>query len=212
MALIGKFLKPGKVEQVINDRDRYYAKINLLPETGSFSDRAFRAISSWLGRAERDASTTPTQTALPTKITSRRMMKRGWLFKSRPARPRSHTACPHRKNISAITVILFTLPGTLTSNNRYDSKTIELFGASLGSEILRPIRNVADIKGRHGGLWRDDACRTSGHVVLRLRHPGHRLPQPAGYDDATRNNGCGQDDFMHVQDKRTKPHRQKRYA
>ena len=105
----------------------------------------------------------------------------------------------------AVTISLSTLPGSLAREDRYTSKTIELFGTSLGSEILRTIRNVADIKAAvaaFGAKVRAEHPDASFYVSVVLAK-GCR--KPAGYDGATRANGFGQDDFMHVEDKRTKP-------
>ena len=112
----------------------------------------------------------------------------------------------------AITVTLSTLPGSLTREDRYTSKTVELFGTSLGREILPAIRNVADIKAAvaaFGARMRAEHPDASFYISVSLAR-GCRKPN--GYDDASRVNGFGQDDFMHVQDKRTKPAAVEQYA
>lgn len=105
----------------------------------------------------------------------------------------------------AVTVTLSTLPGSLTREDRCTSKTIELFGKSLGKESLPAIRSVADIKAAvaaFGAKTRAEHPDASFYVSVSLAK-GCR--KPGGYDDATRTNGFGQDDFMLVTDKRTKP-------
>ena len=102
-----------------------------------------------------------------------------------------------------ITIILSTVPGILTRERGYTTKTIELFGPSLGSETLGTISTVADIKAavsRFGGGLKAEHPDASFYVSVRLAK-GCRKPN--GYDAASRGNGFGQDDFMRVQDGRT---------
>ena len=112
----------------------------------------------------------------------------------------------------AITVTLSTLPGSLTREDRCTSKPVELFGTSLGREVLPALRNVADIKAAvaaFGARTRAEHPDASFYISVSLAK-GCRKPN--GYDDAARVNGFGQDDFMHVQDKRTKPPASEQYA
>ncbi len=105
----------------------------------------------------------------------------------------------------AVTVTLSTVPGSLTREDRWTSKTIELLGKSLGKEILPAIRSVADIKdavATFGTKMRAEHADASFYVSVTLAR-GCR--KPSGYDTAASTNGFGQDDFMHVTDKRTKP-------
>ncbi len=104
-----------------------------------------------------------------------------------------------------VTLTLSTVPGKLTREDRCTSKTIELFGPSLGSETLTAISTVADIKAavaRFGARVRAEHPEGSFYVSVRLAK-GCRKPN--GYDTASSHNGFGQDDFLHVEDKRTRP-------
>ena len=104
-----------------------------------------------------------------------------------------------------VTLTLSTVPGKLTREDRCTSKTIELFGPSLGSETLTAICTVPDIKAavaRFGARVRVEHPDASFHVSVRLAK-GCRKPN--GYDAAGSRNGFGQDDFLHVEDRRTRP-------
>lgn len=104
-----------------------------------------------------------------------------------------------------VTVTLSTVPGTLTRERGYTSKTIELFGPSLAMETIGTVSTVPDIKAavaRFGGEVRAEHPDASFYVLVRLAK-GHRKPN--GYDAASKHNGFGQDDFMHVKDKRPQP-------
>ena len=103
-----------------------------------------------------------------------------------------------------VTVALATVPGKLTREDSYTSKTIELFGPSLAAETLTAVSTVPDIKAavaRFGAKVRAAHPDASFYVLVRLAK-GHRKPN--GYDAAARRNGFGQDDFMHVEDRRTR--------
>ncbi len=105
----------------------------------------------------------------------------------------------------AITVTLSTVPGALSREDHCISKTISLFGPSLGTETLAALTTVADIKAavaRFGARIRAEHPEASFWVSVRLAK-GNRKPN--GYDAASRGNGLGQEDFMHVTDRRTKP-------
>ena len=100
----------------------------------------------------------------------------------------------------AVTITLFTLPGRLTRARGYTLKTVEMFGESLDSDTLTAIASVADIRAavaRFGKKVRASHPEASFYVSVRLAR-GHRKPK--GYDDATRSNGFGQDDFLHTED------------
>ena len=104
-----------------------------------------------------------------------------------------------------VTLTLSTIPGKLTREDRCTSKTIELFGPSLGSETLTAISTVPDIKAAvacFGASVRAEHPEASFYVSVRLAK-GCRKPN--GYDTASGRNGFGQDDFLHVEDKRTRP-------
>ena len=103
-----------------------------------------------------------------------------------------------------ITVTLGTIPGTIERGDRYSTKTMELFGPSLGREAVS-VTTVEDIRaavlafGRHLRTAHPDA---SFLVSVSVRK-GDRKPR--GYDAAIRNNGFGQEDHLRVVDKRTAP-------
>ena len=103
-----------------------------------------------------------------------------------------------------VTVTLSTVPGKLTREDGYTSKTVELFGPSLAAETLTAVSTVPDIKAavaRFGAKVRAAHPDASFYVSVRLAR-GHRKPN--GYDAAASRNGFGQDDFMHVEDRRAK--------
>lgn len=118
-----------------------------------------------------------------------------------------------------VTVTLSTVPGKLTCERGYTSKTIELFGPSLAMEAGVPASAVPDIAAgveRFGARVRAEHHRlrfpggmsakliggASFYVLVRLAK-GHRKPN--GFDAASKHNGFGQDDFLHVEEQRTKP-------
>lgn len=104
-----------------------------------------------------------------------------------------------------VTLTLSTVPGTLIREDRCTSKTIELFGPSLGSETLTAISTVPDIKAavtRFGARIRAEHPEASFYVSVQLAK-GCRKPN--GYDTASSCNGFRQDDFLHVEDRRTRP-------
>ncbi len=105
----------------------------------------------------------------------------------------------------AITITLSTVPGTLNHEDYGTSKTISLFGPSLGTETLAALTTVADIKAavaRFGARIRAEHPEESFWVSVRLAK-GNRKPN--GYDAISRGNGLGQEDFMRVTDRRTTP-------
>ena len=104
-----------------------------------------------------------------------------------------------------VTITLSTVPGKLTRERGYTSKAIELFGRSLATEVGIAASTVPDIAAavaRFGGRVRAEHPDASFYILVRLAK-GHRKPN--GYDAASKHNGFGQDDFLHVEDKRTKP-------
>ena len=104
-----------------------------------------------------------------------------------------------------ISITLSTVPGKLTREDSYTSKTVELFGPSLAAETLTAVSTVPDIKAavaRFGAKVRAAHPDASFYVSVRLAK-GHRKPN--GYDAAASRNGFGQDDFMRVEDRRTQP-------
>ncbi len=103
-----------------------------------------------------------------------------------------------------VSLTLSTVPGKLTREDRWTSKTIEFFGPSLASETLTAISTVADIKAavaRFGARVRAGHPEASFYVSVRL---AKSCRKPGGYDAASRCDGFGQDAFLHVEDKRTR--------
>lgn len=99
-----------------------------------------------------------------------------------------------------VTITLSTVPGTLTRERGYISTKISLYGPSLATEQITTISTVADIRAavaRFGANVRTEHPDASFYVSVRLAK-GHRKPN--GYDAASRGNGLGQEDFMHVTD------------
>lgn len=102
-----------------------------------------------------------------------------------------------------VTITLSTIPGKLTREDGYITKTVELFGRSLTNETTTTISTVPDIEAavaRFGALARAEHPDASFLVLVRLAK-GHRKPN--GFDTALRRNGFGQDDFLHVEKGRT---------
>ena len=103
-----------------------------------------------------------------------------------------------------VTITLATVPGKLTREDSTTSKTVELFGPSLAAQTLTAVSTVPDIKAavaRFGAKVRAAHPDASLYVLVRLAK-GHRKPN--GYDAAASRNGFGQDDFLHVEDRRTR--------
>jgi len=100
----------------------------------------------------------------------------------------------------SVTITLSTLPGKLTRERGYTTKTIELFGPSLATETVPAVGNVAQIKeavARFGAKVRADHPDESFYVSVRLQKGARK---PNGYDAASSRNGFGQDDFLHVEE------------
>jgi len=101
-----------------------------------------------------------------------------------------------------VTITLSTVPGKLTRERGYTTKTIELFGPSLATETVPAVGNVAQIKqavARFGAKVRADHPKESFYVSVRLQKG---VRKPNGYDAASSRNGFGQDDFLHVEEGR----------
>ena len=104
----------------------------------------------------------------------------------------------------AVTITLSTVPGTMNQEDYGTSKTLELLGPSLGTETLPALLTVADIRAavaRFGARIRAEHPKASFWVSVSLAK-GNRKPN--GYDASSRGNGLGQEDFMHVTNRRTK--------
>jgi hypothetical protein len=101
-----------------------------------------------------------------------------------------------------VTITLSTVPGKLTRERGYTTKTIELFGPSLATETVPAVGNVAQIKqavARFGAKIRADHPNESFYVSVHLQKGARK---PNGYDAASSRNGFGQDDFLHVEEGR----------
>ena len=105
----------------------------------------------------------------------------------------------------AVTITLSTIPGTKTLDNFGSSTTMQLLGEPLGRETLPAVPNLSAIRAavaRFGAGVRAEHPGASFYVSVLLA-PGQRKPN--GFDAASRGNGLGQEDFLHVTDNRTKP-------
>ncbi len=105
----------------------------------------------------------------------------------------------------AVTVTLSTVPATAAKEKYGTTLSLDLFGPSLGTEILPAVSNVAEIKAavaRFGAKVRAAHPEVSFFVSVSLAK-GSRKPN--GYDAARRGNGLGQEDFVRVTDRRTGP-------
>lgn len=103
------------------------------------------------------------------------------------------------------TITLSTVPGKLTRERGYTSKTVELFGPSLATETIGAVSTVPDTKAavaRFGAKVRAAHPDASFYISVRLAK-GNRKPN--GFDAAANRNGFGQDDFLHVEDRRPQP-------
>ncbi len=114
------------------------------------------------------------------------------------AQPRAYP----KESVMPVTITLSTVPGKLTRERGYITKTIELFGPSLATETVPAVGNVAQIKkavARFGAKVRADHPNKSFYVSVRLQKG---VRKPNGYDAASSWNGFGQDDFLHVEEGR----------
>lgn len=103
-----------------------------------------------------------------------------------------------------VSVTLSTIPGRRSIEDYGTSKTTTPLGESLGTETLPAVTNVAGIRAavaRFGNKVRAEHPEASFYISVRLAK-GNRKPN--GFDVASRGNGLGQEDFMHVTDRRTK--------
>jgi len=103
-----------------------------------------------------------------------------------------------------VTITLSTIPGSIERCDGYSTRTMQLFGPSLGREAVA-VANVTDIR---------TAVQAFGQRV-RAVHPDASFMisvsmrkgdgKPRGFDAAYARNGFGEEDFMLAVDKRTKP-------
>jgi len=102
------------------------------------------------------------------------------------------------------TINLSTITGFIERGDHYDMKTLEITGTSLGRETVT-VASVADLRTAvqaFGTRMRAEIPDASFLVSISIRK-GSRKPN--GYDKGYLNNGFGQEDFLRVLDKRTKP-------
>ncbi len=103
-----------------------------------------------------------------------------------------------------VTITLGTIPGAIERGDQYSAKTMELFGPSLGREMAS-VTTVGDIRAAvmgFGHRLRAAYPDASFQVSISLRK-GDRKPR--GYGKAYARNGFGQEAFLRVVDKRTRP-------
>jgi hypothetical protein len=102
------------------------------------------------------------------------------------------------------TINLRTIPGSIERGDRYDAKTLDLFGPSLGQDSAT-VATVADVRAAvqaFGARLRAAHPDASFMVSVSIRK-GDRKPN--GYDTGALNNGFGQEDHLRIVDKRTAP-------
>jgi len=103
-----------------------------------------------------------------------------------------------------VTITLSTVPGSIERGDHYSTMTFELLGTSLARTSVT-VATVADIRiavQAFGQGVRAAHPNASFLVSISVRK-GDRKPR--GFDAAYTGNGFGQEDFMRVVDKRTKP-------
>ena len=102
------------------------------------------------------------------------------------------------------TINFSTISGSIEHDDHFRAKILEICGTPLGRETVT-IATVADL---HTAVQAFGARVHAVHpdasflVSISIRK-GHRKPR--GYDAAYHGNGFGQENFLHVTDKRTKP-------
>ena len=105
----------------------------------------------------------------------------------------------------AVIITLTTIPGTKTLDNFGSSITMQLLRGPLGRKTLPAAPNLAAIRAAvaHFGTGVRAEHPGASFYVSVLLAAGQRKPN--GFDAASRGNGLGQEDFMHVTDNCTKP-------
>ena len=100
------------------------------------------------------------------------------------------------------TINLRTIPGSIERGDRYDAKTLELFGPSLGQDSV----TVATVANVHAAVQAFGARMRAAHpdasfmVSVSVRK-GDRKPN--GFDAGSLHNGFGQEDHLRVVGKRS---------
>jgi len=101
------------------------------------------------------------------------------------------------------TINLSTMPGSIERHDSCTSRLMELCGTPLGRDTVT-VATVAEVRTAvqaFGQRMRVMHPEASFMVFISIRK-GNRKPR--GYDKAYLGNGFGQDDFVHVTDRRTK--------
>ena len=104
-----------------------------------------------------------------------------------------------------VTLQLSTMPGAIERYDTYSTQVLEVFGDSLDRQSV-VIAKIADIRPAvraFGATVRAAHPDASFLISVRTKQGERKL---RGYDAAERRNGFGQGDFLHVMDRRTKPH------
>ena len=103
-----------------------------------------------------------------------------------------------------VTLQLSTMPGTIERHDTYSTQVLEVFGDSLGRQNV-VVAKIADIRPAvqaFGATVRAAHPDASFLISVRTKQGERKL---RGYDSAERRNGFGQEDFLHVVDRRTQP-------
>lgn len=93
------------------------------------------------------------------------------------------------------TLNMVAIPGHLEKTSGYTSKVIKICGRDFGRES-KTIGTVADAReaaATFGSRIKAEQPNTSFYISMAVRK-GDRKPR--GFDDAIRNGGLGQDDFL----------------
>ena len=90
---------------------------------------------------------------------------------------------------------MIAIPGHLEKTSGYTSKVLEICGQNFGRES-KTVGTIADVRegvAAFGARVRADYPAVSFYISMSVRK-GDRKPR--GFDDASRNGGLGQDDFL----------------
>ncbi len=90
---------------------------------------------------------------------------------------------------------MIAVPGHLESTSGYTSKVLQICGRDFGreSKIIGTAADVREAVLAFGARIKTERPDISFYVSLSMRK-GDRKPR--GFDDASRNGGLGQDDFL----------------
>ncbi len=101
-----------------------------------------------------------------------------------------------------VTITLSTIPGSIERCDGYSTRTMQLFGPSLGREAVATVADIRTAVQAFGQRVRAVHPDASFMISVSMRK-GDRKPR--GFDAAYASNGFGEEDFMLAVDKRTKP-------